>query len=232
MKFLIIRFDGYKVLNLNLMFIALAIIAFSLLIPSALAHEIHGRVVSVTDGDTIKVLSAKNTQTTIRLDGVDAPEKSQPFGGASKKALAKKIADRDVLVLSKEKDRYGRTIGVVMLDGRNINREMVAEGYAWAYLKYLTDQRLIELESEAKASKRGLWALQPDQVQAPWEWRSARRSGQAISNTNNAPIDGQCGQVRTCSEMTSCHEARFYLSKCGFPIDGDGDGVPCESICR
>tara|TARA_R110000850_G_scaffold145408_4_gene267500 strand:- start:19242 stop:19853 length:612 start_codon:yes stop_codon:yes gene_type:complete len=203
-----------------------------MLAPIALAQEIHGRVVSVTDGDTMKVLSARNTQTKIRLDGIDAPEKSQPFGGASKKALAQKIADRDVLVISKEKDRYGRTIGVVIIDGRNINREMVAEGYAWAYLKYLTDKRLIKLESEAKASRRGLWALQPDQIQAPWEWRADRRSGQAISNTNNAPIDGRCGQKRTCSEMTSCNEAKFYLAECGLPIDGDGDGVPCEAICR
>jgi endonuclease YncB( thermonuclease family) len=95
-----------------------------LLLPvlTAFAQNIHGRVVAVTDGDTIKVLSAKNAQTKIRLDGIDAPEKSQPFGGASKKALAQKIADRDVLVKSKEKDRYGRTIGVVMVDGRNINR--------------------------------------------------------------------------------------------------------------
>ena len=201
-------------------------------IPVALAQNIYGRVVVVTDGDTIKVLSASNIQTKIRLDGIDAPEKSQPFGGSSKKALAKKIAGRDVLVLSKEKDRYGRAIGVVMVDGRNINREMVAEGYAWAYLKYLTDQRVIELESEAKALRAGLWALQPDQIQAPWEWRADRRSGKAISNANNALIDGHCGQKRTCNEMTSCREAKFYLSKCGLPIDGDGDGVPCESICR
>ncbi len=215
-----------------LRFNATVFVVLILSIPAALAQNIHGRVVSVTDGDTIKVLSENNTQTKIRLDGIDAPEKSQPFGGASKKALTKKIVGRDVLVLSKEKDRYGRTIGVVMLAGRNINREMVAEGYAWAYLKYLTDQRLIELESEAKASMRGLWALQSDQVQAPWEWRADRRSGQARSNTNNAPIDGRCGQKRTCSEMASCSEAKFYLAKCGLPIDGDGDGVPCESICR
>jgi endonuclease YncB( thermonuclease family) len=64
----------------------------------------------------------------------------------------------------------------VFLDGRNINAEMVEDGAAWVYRKYSRDPHLLELERQARAQGRGLWALQPDQRVPPWEWRKMRRS--------------------------------------------------------
>ena len=80
----------------------------------SLAHaDITGRVVAVTDGDTIKVLDADNTQYKVRLTGIDAPEKKQPFGDASRKNLASLVAGKEVLVESNKQDRYGRALGKV-----------------------------------------------------------------------------------------------------------------------
>lgn len=146
--------------------------------------EIQGRVIAVTDGDTIKVLDANNTSHKIRLNGIDAPEKSQPFGNASRKKLESMVAGKQVLVRSTKYDRYGRVLGNVWVQPADcpqcgktlyVNHAQVLAGMAWWYRYYADDQseedrgRFASAEQEAMARKWGLWA-DPDPV-PPWVWR-------------------------------------------------------------
>jgi len=138
--------------------------------------EIQGRVVSITDGDTIKVLVEKE-QIVVRLEGIDAPESKQPFGTKSKEALAALCHEKNVVVRSTGKDRYGRTLGTVKVDKTDVNAEMVKTGFAWHYKQYSKDAELGKLEDSARESKLGLWA-DKDPV-PPWEWRKTERARNA-----------------------------------------------------
>ena len=132
------------------------------------------RVVGVHDGDTLTGLDESKTQFKVRLDAIDAPELGQPFGQASKKALSGKVFGKDVVVIAKTRDKYGRTVGHVMVDGRDMNLEMLEEGMAWHYTKYDRNKRLQEAEQSARISQRGLWK-DPLAI-APWDWRSQAKS--------------------------------------------------------
>jgi micrococcal nuclease len=140
----------------------------------ALAAEYPARVVGITDGDTLTVLTEQNTQVKIRLWGIDAPESGQDFGARAKQTASELVCGKQVTVREMDRDRYGRTVAEVILpDGKSLNREMVRGGMAWWYVKYATaDRDLASLEAEAKAAKRGLWS----QVGAvpPWDWRSGK----------------------------------------------------------
>lgn len=140
----------------------------------AMAGDFSGRVVGVLDGDTITVLVGRE-QRRVRLAGVDAPEKGQAFGQRSKQALSQMIFGREVTVVSTGRDRYERTLGIVQLmDGSSVNERLVENGWAWHYTRYSNDRRLSELETRARAARRGLWA-DPSPV-APWDFRKAHRS--------------------------------------------------------
>jgi micrococcal nuclease len=136
------------------------------------AHAWMAKVVSVTDGDTVKVFNADQGQVKIRLYGIDTPEKGQPYGKAAGKHLVSLIAGATVEVEPITKDRYGRTVGIVWSSETNINQEMVRSGYAWVYRKYC-DKSFCEywlaLEKEAATDKIGLW--QEHNPVPPWEWR-------------------------------------------------------------
>lgn len=131
------------------------------------------KVVGVHDGDTVRCLDADNVQHKVRLVGIDAPETGQAFGTKSREHLAALVMGRMVAVERHGEDRYGRTLGRIDADGRNVNREMVASGMAWHYARYDRDPLLAEAEGEARAAKRGLWA-DPHAV-PPWEWRADER---------------------------------------------------------
>ena len=199
-----------------------------LLLPEiTLAESLSGRVVGITDGDTLTLL-VERTQYKVRLTEIDTPVKGQPWGSRATQALGEKVFQKDVVVESSGYDRYDRLLGKIWLGDRDINREMVREGHAWAYRQYLTDQSLLRDEARAKAQGLGLWGI-ADPV-APWAWRRGSRST-AVATT---PAENfTCGSKTYCREMTSCEEAMFYLQQCGLNrLDGDGDGIPCESICR
>jgi len=194
--------------------------------------ELTGRVVAVTDGDTLTLLTPQRTQLTIRLVEIDAPEGRQPWGERSKQALSALVFSRDVRVVESGKDQYGRTLGRIYVGAVDVNAEMVRNGSAWAYRQYLTDRSLLAVEEAAKNAKRGLWSLPANQIVAPWEWRLGVPA--PLASFPPAQATGQaCGTKRYCREMTSCAEARHYLNVCGVSsLDGDRDGVPCENICR
>ncbi len=132
-----------------------------------------GRVVGVTDGDTIKVLCGQ-TELKVRLAQIDAPERGQAFGAKAKEALSDLVFEGEVRLDLGLKDRYGRDIATVWRGRLDINREMVRLGFAWAYRKYLEDQSLLEVEAAAKAAKRGLW--RDAEVVPPWDYRRRKRS--------------------------------------------------------
>jgi micrococcal nuclease len=134
-----------------------------------------GKVITITDGDTIKILTSDKQQIKVRLANIDTPEKRQPYGKKAKQILSDKIYGKQVKVEKVTTDRYKRMIGKVYLGDRYINAEMVADGYAWVYRKYNKDPHMLELERQAQEKGKGLWALQEDQRVAPWEWRKQGR---------------------------------------------------------
>jgi micrococcal nuclease len=109
--------------------------AIGLLAAAPPTTTLTGKVVGIADGDTLTLLVDK-TQTKVRLEGIDTPERAQPFGRKAGQALAKKVFGKVVQVDDLGKDRYGRTLGIVRLGTRDVNLELVREGWAWWYRKY------------------------------------------------------------------------------------------------
>ncbi len=145
------------------------VIIILILIPSFLyAGSWEGKVVGISDGDTIKVLK-DGKQVKIRLASIDCPEKGQPYGQAAKKFTSKMVASKIVKIWETDTDRYGRIVGFVFVGDRNLNKELLSAGLAWHYKKYSRDPELAKLEFQARSKKIGLWA-EPDPMK-PWEWR-------------------------------------------------------------
>lgn len=194
-----------------------------------------GRVVSVHDGDTVTVLAGEKKPVKIRLAQIDAPEIGQAFGQRSRDNLAEKVAGQIIMVEVNATDRYGRSVATLFLGQRNINREQIADGMAWVYRQYLNDPGLLEVESEAKAQKKGLWA-DPHPL-PPWAFRhgsspAGAKEHDPDTRSDASVSDPACGQKRFCREMVSCQEAQFYLRHCGLQrLDGDGNGIACEKLC-
>lgn len=161
------------------------ILAFSTLFAFAEQAEWSGKVVGVKDGDTIEVLHG-NQAVTIRLTGIDAPEKGQAFGQAAKRLTSDLCFGKIVTVKAAGIDKYGRTLAQVILpDGRNVEEELVRLGFAWHFKKYSSDAHLAALETEAREAQRGLWA--DSNPVPPWEWRGAEHKSTNISTTPTDP---------------------------------------------
>ena len=137
------------------------------------AAEIFGKVVGVSDGDTITLLDTSNSRHRIRLDRVDAPERRQPFGEKSKRFLASLVFGQCVRVEYEKKDRYGRILGTVFLGDEEINLTMVRHGMAWHYSFYDKTERYAVAEREARQKKIGLWR-DPDPMN-PYDFRRSRK---------------------------------------------------------
>jgi len=141
------------------LFLALVITNYS-----AFAETLRGKVVGVSDGDTITLLDATNTQHKIRVTGIDAPEKAQAFGQASKKSLSDLVFSRNVEIFWEKRDRYQRILGKVLIKEQDICLEQVKRGMAWHYKQYQRDQPLEDrikyskAEEEARQKRIGLWA--------------------------------------------------------------------------
>lgn len=141
------------------------------------AHTLTGKVISVADGDTITILDSSKKQHKIRLYGIDTPEKKQSFGKAAKKHTSRLTYKKQATVKAYDTDRYGRTVGVVKVDGTNVNESLIRAGLAWQYRKYCKEKfcsNWLQLEERAKTSNIGLWK-DKDPV-PPWQWRKAKRN--------------------------------------------------------
>lgn len=161
-------------------FTSFIIILLTLTFNLAHAATLTGLVVAVADGDTITVLDNANAQHKIRLAGIDAPEKKQAFGNVSKKSLSDLVYGKQVIVEYEKQDRFGRTVGKVIINGLDANLEQIKRGMAWFYRKYqnelVLDDRLAYLHAEesAQVSQVGLWADR--ELVAPWDFRKAQRA--------------------------------------------------------
>jgi endonuclease YncB( thermonuclease family)/methylphosphotriester-DNA--protein-cysteine methyltransferase len=124
---------------------------------------IEGKVVDVHDGDTVTVLDANGKKFHIRLQGIDAPELKQAYGAASQENLSRMVLGRQVTIVWTKTDKYRRTVGTIMLDGRDVNIEQVKDGLAWHFKKYADEQEpkdrvaYAKAEEGARAVKLGLW---------------------------------------------------------------------------
>jgi endonuclease YncB( thermonuclease family) len=156
----------------------------------ATAETLTGEVVAVADGDTITVLDDAHRQHRVRLAGIDAPEKRQPFGTRARESLGKRVFRHVVQVNFKKLDRYGRIVGKVTLDGADVCLEQVTAGLAWHYVAYQREQSpedrraYARAEAEAREARRGLWA--DSHPEAPWDFRQKREPpGQQGTGSHN-----------------------------------------------
>lgn len=201
----------------------------------AATETLYGRVVKVSDGDTLTLLTAAHAQIKVRMAEIDAPEKKQAYGQSAKESLSSLIFDQQVTVIVDNIDRYGRSVGHIRLGNMDVNAEQIRRGFAWVYLTYSHNQNLINLQKQAKNAGRGLW--RDAAPVAPWDFRREQKKKKAEIAAALAVPDVQgfsCDTPkRRCNDMASCEEATFYLNTCGLhQLDGDNDGVPCVDLCR
>ena len=186
------------------------------------------RVVRVKDGDSL-VVDSNGQAVEVRLADIDAPEFNQPRGEYAHAALRALVAGKDVRLDLIGGDAYRRIVARVYVDTVDVNTELVLRGLAWVRRAYDPAPALVATEDEAREARRGLWADE-DPV-APWIWR---KTGQANDNRTLGAIPKvECDTKRTCTQMKTCEEAIAFLRQCRLTgIDGDGDGIPCEKLCR
>jgi len=147
--------------------------------------RIAGKVIGITDGDTITLLTSTYELIKIRLEGIDAPEDSQEYGTRSKWALSGLIAGKTISATVTGKDRYGRTLACLEYDGININRQMVADGWAWQHLQYNQDPAITKLQADAETRRLGLWIASNDPT-PPWEFRGLGRSNSSTHRSSSS----------------------------------------------
>lgn len=148
-------------------------ILFILIFNLSFSQVITGRVVKVKDGDTIVILDESYKEHTIRVADIDCPEKSQAYGKKAKWFVSDQIFNKTVKVDVKNIDRYGRNIGNVFYDDKNLSVELLKKGLAWHYKKYSKNKFYQSLEDKARKEKKGLFK-DPNAVYPP-EYRKRKR---------------------------------------------------------
>jgi len=141
------------------------------------------QVVRVQDGDSLLVRRLGQTRNErLRISGIDAPERRQPYGDASRAALAALVDGERIRVVPAKKDRYGRLVALVEIDERDVGLAMIEGGHAWYFRRYRRDLPIglrkpyERAESRARDAGIGLW--RDAAAQSPWSYRSSRRDGQ------------------------------------------------------
>lgn len=132
----------------------------------------------VSDGDTVTVLLPERVQLRVRLAGIDAPEKLQPFGQSAKQRLSTLVFGKTVTLVGSKQDRYRRLVAKILVEGQDANLEMVASGLAWYYKQYEVEQSAEDrvaysrAEGRARSERRGLWL--DAKPLPPWDFRRRR----------------------------------------------------------
>lgn len=144
-----------------------------------LADTIEGRVVGVSDGDTITVLDSIKKQHKVRLQGIDAPEAKQAFGQASKRHLSNLVFNREVTAECGKTDKYKRQVCVVIVNGQDANLAQVKAGMAWWYRAYAKEQlpehRALYQAAEIDAQRQRIGLWRDAEPMPPWVWRHPKR---------------------------------------------------------
>lgn len=170
------------------------------------SEQISGKVIGISDGDTIKVLTPEKKQIKIRLYGIDAPESHQPFGNRSRQFISSAIFGRQVNLEVINNDRYGRSVAIVTKGTQNINQDLVSNGLAWVYPQYCKRPECAswkQLEESAKAGKKGLWS--DASSIPPWEFR---KNGKKAAAQPEQPA--QTEQTVQATENTESGASEVY----------------------
>jgi endonuclease YncB( thermonuclease family) len=182
---------------------------------SCFAEHFTGKVVGVTDGDTIKVMR-NGSEVKVRLYGIDAPEQSQAYGTKAKSYLSNKIFGKQVRIDIKDIDRYGRTVGVVISSsGENINNSLVKDGYAWWYKQYAPkDLTLRKSQYDSQKAKKGLWSDSRTPI-SPWEFRRnpKSKSGTQSQSVETSEILKQYNRSRKTNNAPSLSPRSSYPTR-------------------
>ena len=198
-----------------------------------------GEVVHVADGDTITVMKGTE-RVKVRLYGIDTPEKSQWYGQNAKTFISSQIMGKTVEVQETGSAAWDRVEGIVSVGNLNINRHLVEYGYAWVDARYCRKpfcSEWSEVESEAKAAKRGLWK-NPNVVR-PWEYRHSgkKKTVQQPARVESGSGCDCSGNLYNCSDFKTQAQAQECYDHCkkvkGYDVhklDRDGDGRVCESL--
>ena len=195
------------------------------------AEKFDAKVIAVMDGDTVMVLR-DGRKIKVRLVNIDAPESDQEFGKESRDALVNMVLKKQVHINSQAIDSYGRMIAEVSLDGQSVNEAQVNKGMAWDSSRNHRNPRYQSLSKQAQQSRRGLWAKSSQPI-SPEQWRKTHLAkSPAGKAASSAQVNAACGKKHLCRQMKTCEEAKIYFLQCGVQtLDGNGDGVPCESLC-
>ncbi|MEI6262359.1 MAG: thermonuclease family protein [Deltaproteobacteria bacterium] len=174
---------------IKFIFFSLVFLPILFLNQACARNTISGKVVSVTDGDTITVLDSSNTQHKIRIYGVDCPESHQDYGQKAKQFTSDLVFGKTVEIKIMDTDRYGRTVGIVNIDSKSLNAELIINGMAWFYGQYCKESfcpQWNQYQEEAKNRKIGLWSMQ--NPIPPWEFRhgSSKMDPNPTTTTQNA----------------------------------------------
>lgn len=148
----------------------------------AVSESFTGKCVAVHDGDTIGVMH-NGVEEKIRVYGIDAPELHQDFGSRARQFTSDLVFGKIVTIEVKNRDRYGRTVGRVKIDDKDLSLELAKAGMAWHYKKYANDPELAKAEKEAQSKKLGLWST-PNPT-APWDFRRERSSSGKNQNSES-----------------------------------------------
>ena len=202
--------------------------AWPLALVALLAQARTATVISIGDGDTLRVREA-NRIVNLRLACLDAPETSQaPYGIQARQQVQALVPiGSSVELRIKTIDRYGRSVAELSRGGRNINQALVASGAAFVYWQYIQGcdrQTYGRLETEARLKRLGVWGVSGGAMR-PWDYRSRPRKPDSSSN-----VPG--GRRYTCKQISSYAQAQGLLRQGHHDLDGDGDGVACESLKR
>lgn len=184
--------------------------------PTPVTTSIIGRVIAVADGDTLTIQNSTGP-SVIRLAEIDAPEKCQPYGGASRTSLVNLALNKDATVLVTDKDKYGRTVGKVTVSGQteSVNKTQLRVGLAWVYDAYVQDLSLNGIENFARLSNSGLWAgTNPIE---PWVWRSAgygctRDPDTGVTVVVGSPIAPTTSDFLTIYEYFNSSNKHYFMT--------------------
>jgi endonuclease YncB( thermonuclease family) len=204
-----------------------------------------GAVTRVGDGDSLSFAPTGQAAFELRLRDIDAPELCQPWGEQAHQALKLLALNKAATVQTAGHDKYGRTLGVLWVEGVDVGRRMVEEGHAWSLRTRWDRGPLMKQERMAKALGRGLHAQAGAVAPAdfrrvhgpctPGEATTPAAAGTAApgptTQRTGAPLNAtfRCDGRTQCAQMSSCEEARFFLAVCpGVKMDGNRNGVPCE----
>ena len=203
------------------------LLVLAALLPGAgSAEALKAEVLSIGDGDTIRVRQGGRA-ITVRLACIDAPETAQsPYGRQARSYLQQRLPiGREVILHVKTTDRYGRTVAEVISD-ININLAMVEDGQAFVYRQYLGGcdaKEYLDAEFRASRHRYGVWQVEGG-ITRPWEFRKGRSAAVIPDGTTPG------GRRYSCKEIGSYARAQELLRQGHTYLDGNGDGQACEAL--